>query len=566
MASIASRRARLPMAVAAAAALLLLAVAVQTALPLAQRGSSAAVGGSSRRLADSHSSCQLAAWEDGLLGGLVYAALCIYLFIGLAIICDVYFVAALEGISETLQLSGDVAGATFLAAGSSAPELFVSLADNVFAANSKSVGVGTIVGSAIFNILVIIAATAALAGQTLQLDWRPMARDSAWYSISIILLVIFVSDGSMQWWEAAILFATYLLYILYMKYNARIVAACCPVGKRGRRGTALSSEEEAALARAAAALSGDEAGSAAAAAAGDEEEGGASAEGAVTAHSSSDGGAVEMTRPASAGNPALRASARGSRRLSRRARLEEAARKKPSFKSAAKGVLAAVRMQRALGGKAGEKKKEEEEEEEVASYWTELSFPQGDERSCLSVTYHIISFPLALLMRLTVPDSSIKPWAHGKGYTLGFFMSIIWIGALSHFLVEWASKLGCIIGIPPPVMGLTVLAAGTSVPDAIASILVARDGQGDMAVSNAIGSNVFDILVGLGLPYAIAGLMRGQPIAVATDDLLVSIIILFAVLLLVLLTFVVSKWRLFKPVGVFLFLLYVAFVVFSLLN
>ena len=44
--------------------------------------------------------------------------------------------------------------------------------------------------------------------------------------------------------------------------------------------------------------------------------------------------------------------------------------------------------------------------------------------------------------------------------------------------------------------------------DALSSILVARDGYGDMAVSNAIGSNVFDIDLGLGLPFLISILIR----------------------------------------------------------
>jgi Ca2+/Na+ antiporter len=85
-----------------------------------------------------------------------------------------------------------------MAAGSSAPELFVSMADNVFAKETKSLGVGTIIGSAIFNILIIIALTAALAGQDLQLDFRPLARDSSWYTISIILMIIAIADGEVR--------------------------------------------------------------------------------------------------------------------------------------------------------------------------------------------------------------------------------------------------------------------------------------------------------------------------------------------------------------------------------
>ena len=68
-------------------------------------------------------------------------------------------------------------------------------------------------------------------------------------------------------------------------------------------------------------------------------------------------------------------------------------------------------------------------------------------------------------------------------------------------------------------MGVTVLAAGTSVPDAIGSLLVARDGQGDMAVSNAIGSNVFDILLGLGLPWTLSGLIWPAQKGVPVDPL-----------------------------------------------
>ena len=46
------------------------------------------------------------------------------------------------------------------------------------------------------------------------------------------------------------------------------------------------------------------------------------------------------------------------------------------------------------------------------------------------------------------------------------------------------------------VMGLTFLAAGTSIPDLITSVIVARKGHGDMALSSSIGSDMFDVTVG----------------------------------------------------------------------
>merc|ERR1712196_67389 len=131
-----------------------------------------------------------------------------YMFLGLAIVCDDYFVSSLEAISEALDLSEDVAGATFMAAGSSAPELFTSTIGVFLVRNS--VGVGTIIGSAIFNILIIIGVTCLLSGQTLQLDWRPLTRDSTFYGLSIVLVAVTFSnehsgyEGQMiiTWWEA----------------------------------------------------------------------------------------------------------------------------------------------------------------------------------------------------------------------------------------------------------------------------------------------------------------------------------------------------------------------------
>lgn len=57
--------------------------------------------------------------------------------------------------------------------------------------------------------------------------------------------------------------------------------------------------------------------------------------------------------------------------------------------------------------------------------------------------------------------------------------------------------------IPDSIMGLTFLAAGTSVPEAVSSVIVTKQGHGAMGISNSIGSNTFDILLCLGLPWFI---------------------------------------------------------------
>ena len=60
-------------------------------------------------------------------GVVIHFLLAIYMFGALALVCDDYFVPSLEQITNKLHMSSDVAGATFMAAGSSAPQLFASL-------------------------------------------------------------------------------------------------------------------------------------------------------------------------------------------------------------------------------------------------------------------------------------------------------------------------------------------------------------------------------------------------------------------------------------------------------
>ena len=102
--------------------------------------------------------------------------------------------------------------------------------------------------------------------------------------------------------------------------------------------------------------------------------------------------------------------------------------------------------------------------------------------------FFVASFPLVALFKGSM--TCLGPYAR-------FVVSILWIGIFSYFMVEWATVVGDTLGIPSVVMGLTFLAAGTSVPDLLSSVIVARQGHGDMAVSSSVGSNIFDVLFGL---------------------------------------------------------------------
>jgi Ca2+/Na+ antiporter len=108
-------------------------------------------------------------------------------------------------------------------------------------------------------------------------------------------------------------------------------------------------------------------------------------------------------------------------------------------------------------------------------------------------------------------------------------------------------------------VALTVLAAGTSVPDLFASVVVARKGRGDMAVANAIGSNVFDILIGLGLPWLLVLIFQGGAITIGTADLLTSTFLLVGTVAL-LFAFLTTGHKLTRREGAILVLVYAIYV------
>eukprot|EP00795_Rhopilema_esculentum_P006216 gene6216-11625_t len=143
-----------------------------------------------------------------------------YMFLGLAIVCDEFFVPALHVISDILSISDDVAGATFMAAGGSAPELFTSIL-GLFVAKTN-IGFGTIVGSAVFNVLFVIGMCVVFSRTVLHLTWWPLTRDSMFYSCALGLLIYFFEDSIISWWESLTLLCVYILYVIFMYFNARV--------------------------------------------------------------------------------------------------------------------------------------------------------------------------------------------------------------------------------------------------------------------------------------------------------------------------------------------------------
>ncbi|XP_042231292.1 sodium/potassium/calcium exchanger Nckx30C-like isoform X7 [Homarus americanus] len=192
------------------------------------------------------------------------------------------------------------------------------------------------------------------------------------------------------------------------------------------------------------------------------------------------------------------------------------------------------------------------------------------------ITYIVVA-PLIIPLWITLPDTRTP---RGKRFFFVTFIgSILWIAAFSYLMVWWASLVGEVINIPPEVMGLTILAAGTSVPDLITSVIVARKGFGDMAVSSSVGSNLFDVTCGLPIPWLLFALVQViknvlndvenpasiDPIVVNSGGMACSIMMLFCMLMFVIISIACSKWKMNKGLGTTMFVLYFIFVVMSLL-
>ena len=121
-------------------------------------------------------------------------------------------------------------------------------------------------------------------------------------------------------------------------------------------------------------------------------------------------------------------------------------------------------------------------------------------------------------------------------------------------VVDSASKIAAKFGMSQTLIGLTIVSVGTSLPELVTSIVAARKNEVDMALGNAIGSNVFNILFVLGIAGAIS------PMAFLTENV-IDIVILLVFSLIVWL-FAWTKKEIKRGEGLIMVLLYVLYVVY----
>ncbi|XP_045455422.1 probable sodium/potassium/calcium exchanger CG1090 [Melitaea cinxia] len=507
-------------------------------------------------------------------GGLIlHILVAVFTFIGLAIVCDEYFVSSLDRICEELKLAPDVAGATFMAAGSSAPEL-ATVVIGVFCAQDD-IGVSGVIGSAVFNIMFVISVCALCAGTVSHLNWWPLCRDCFFYAISILVMLCTIANGYVSWPEALFMLIMYGVYCLALRFNNALErwALTIPLPFK-----LPSREEQAAL------VTYNVGGQAAGAPAAEGQY--AQMEGQnkdvpqePTAYNP-DGAydnAAYNADPAAMWDPNQtwdpdRAWNESSMVLILHLLLlyqqQPAPAPAPVSQSWGDSMQRSSTSVTSPDPPAAAPQPQPQPQPQVPAqpaYYKAKEYnpetavdplvkPIGANHLQLACWY--VAYPIHWSCRHTMPD------CRGRWYPITFIISMLWISFYSYFMVWMITIIGYTLGIPDTVMGLTFVAAGVSVPDALSSLAVIKEGYGDMAVSNAVGSNVFDILVCLGLPWFIqtAIIHPGSHVNVISKGLIYSTLSLFSTVVFLVVATHANGWKLDRKFGAVLMVWYLLFI------
>lgn len=128
---------------------------------------------------------------------------------------------------------------------------------------------------------------------------------------------------------------------------------------------------------------------------------------------------------------------------------------------------------------------------------------------------------------------------------------IIAIGIGGDLVVDSACGIARTFGLSETFIGLTIVALGTSLPELVTSVIAARKGENDLAIGNVVGSNVFNILLILGVSSTI------HPIMVGLESIYdMGILIIFSIMVL---TFTRSKQNISRVEGILFLLVYVVY-------
>lgn len=435
----------------------------------------------------------------------VYLLLLVWLFFGLHLLCEHYFIHSITTIVHKLGLREDVAGATLMAVASSLPEVLANFVD-VFG-RSNSLGVSTVVGSCVFNVLGGLGYAMLRTHTTnanIKLDLLPIIRDTVfWLAGTIALLWIFL-DERCEVVESAALVVVYFIYVL--------VIACFP-RLRAKAGLKPPARRPSVIWREKQAMAGHN---------GQDE------------HEQNEVEMQDMTSPSQVQIYTSDGDGDDSSPVQQEASLPmptpsdaELGKSQPSFAP--------------------------EHELEAGKRW----YP----RLCMGV-YKVASYPLKVIF-MVIPDCS-EAKGNPSNWPLTMFLSVGVMTATVFAVMELGNRIGCMCNIPPVIMGATVLAIGTSMPDVMSSTAAAKLGLIGMSTSNAIGSNVFNIFFALGFPWLVFHLANpGVTIPVSNHNLYGLVFWMVGTAGLFFLVMLTSKWHYTFRGGAVLLVFYVVFIVYT---
>ena len=165
-----------------------------------------------------------------------------------------------------------------------------------------------------------------------------------------------------------------------------------------------------------------------------------------------------------------------------------------------------------------------------------------------SGSYQQISSKEAEAMMEEEEDYKLLSPAKSAGYILVGLAGIIWGGDL---VVDSASSIAVSFGLSQTFIGLTIVALGTSLPELVTSVVAAGKGENDLAVGNVVGSNIFNILLILGVSAAITPIVLDITAVYDTMILIMASIIVYVA--------AISKREIHRKEGVLFLVAYLAF-------
>ena len=307
------------------------------------------------------------------------------------IVVEGTFMSFVDWFQKKVGVSNGVAGELFQAPGTSAPEIAINTYATYIALENPALGIATIIGSAIFQLTIVIAVPLFSTSKNSNLEAGEVIRSVSVYGVAVLLLLLASLDGVFTAWELGGMTLTYAAYIVYL----------------------LRTEDE----------------------------------------------SVSYQEVHESSAPPT-------------------------------GVISA------------------------------LDYPVK------RLAQKVDSF-------IPGPNSSIS----------GFFIALAVIGVLCAGLVELAGLVGTGIGLGSTFVAITLLAAGSSVPELTSNVVKAREGKIDQVIGNAVGSNSFDIFVSFAAVSFIASWQSGGLVMPNPSSITIPVVFLMITLLAILGVLWLEKWK-----------------------